>query len=153
MLNRFASIGVSSTLNLPTRTLPRDSLAKLSIMPATALQVGHHGAQANNSTGSGDLSTPLSKFPSVTVKALRDKQAAGLQVGVALAALRPAVQILRRYAVACARNPHSERHRDAPASNLPAGLKERRRSCRISHRCRPFGDRFCFFCRSGDRQR
>jgi hypothetical protein len=52
---------------LPTLILPFDSDAKVSIIGATAPQVGHQGAQANNRTGNGDFKTVLSKLASVTI--------------------------------------------------------------------------------------
>jgi len=65
MLNFDASIGLASTFNFPTRTLPFDSTPNWSIIGAMAPQVGHQGAQAHISTGRGDFNTMFSKLPSL----------------------------------------------------------------------------------------
>jgi len=67
MLNLDASIGLASTLSFPTRTLPFDSTPNWSIIGAMAPQLGHQGAQAHISTGSGDFNTMFSKLPSLTI--------------------------------------------------------------------------------------
>ena len=67
MLNLDATIGLASTFNFPTRTLPFDSTPNWSIIGATAPQLGHQGAQAHINTGKGDFNTWLSKLPSLTI--------------------------------------------------------------------------------------
>ena len=67
MLNLEASIGLASTFNFPTRTLPFDSTPNWSIIGAIAPQDGHQGAQAHISTGKGDFNTVSSKLPSLTI--------------------------------------------------------------------------------------
>ena len=67
MLNLEASIGLASTFSLPTRTFPFDSTPNWSIIGAIAPQLGHQGAQAHISTGSGDFNTMSSKLPSLTI--------------------------------------------------------------------------------------
>src|SRR5580765_2327285 len=59
--------GFSSTLSLPTVTLPAYSVASASTVGPRRLHGPHHSAQKSTSTGGADFSTLSSKFPSVKV--------------------------------------------------------------------------------------
>src|SRR5438552_15696262 len=65
--NLNETFGFSSTLSLPTVTLPAYSVASASTVGPSRLQGPHHSAQKSTSTGAPDLSTLSSKFPSVNV--------------------------------------------------------------------------------------
>src|SRR4051812_16827602 len=60
-------LGFSSTLSLPTVTLPAYSVARASTVGPSRLHGPHHSAQKSTSTGGADFSTLSSKFPSVKV--------------------------------------------------------------------------------------
>src|SRR6266478_8717627 len=61
---------LSSTLSLPTLALPAYSDAMVSMVGPIWRHGPHHSAQKSTSTGSGDLSTSLSKAASVKVNVL-----------------------------------------------------------------------------------
>src|SRR5690349_3334597 len=61
---------LSSTFILPTFALPAYSVAITSIVGAIIRQGPHHSAQKSTSTGSGELSTSVSKAASVKFKTL-----------------------------------------------------------------------------------
>src|SRR4051812_19636651 len=61
------TFGFSSTLTLPTVTLPAYSVASASTVGPSRLHGPHHSAQKSTSTGAPDFSTLSSKFPSVNV--------------------------------------------------------------------------------------
>src|SRR2546425_7513834 len=65
--NLNETFGFSSTLSLPTVTLPAYSLASASTVGPSRLQGPHHSAQKSTSTGAPDFNTLSSKFPSVKV--------------------------------------------------------------------------------------
>src|SRR5215472_2558304 len=65
--NLKETLGFSSTLSLPTVTLPAYSAASASTVGAMRLQGPHHSAQKSTSTGAPAFSTSCSKFPSVKV--------------------------------------------------------------------------------------
>ena len=67
ILNRDTSAGLASMFTLLTRTLLFASRANSSMIGAIETQLGHHGAQANIRTGSGDLRISSSKLASVTM--------------------------------------------------------------------------------------
>ena len=67
ILNRDTSAGLASMLTLLTLTLPFASRANSSMTGAIETQLGHQGAHANISTGSGEWRISLSKLASVTI--------------------------------------------------------------------------------------
>src|SRR5262245_217686 len=73
---RIVTVGFSSTLSLPTVTLPTKSPARESIAGPIARQGPHHSAQKSTSTGVGAFKTSASKLPSVNVTTLSEAIAA-----------------------------------------------------------------------------
>src|SRR5262249_27053005 len=61
------TVGFSSTLSLPTVTLPAYSVASASTVGPSRLQGPHHSAQKSTRTGAPDFSTVSSKLLSVNV--------------------------------------------------------------------------------------
>src|SRR5262245_29655173 len=85
------TFGLSSTLSLPTVTLPAYSVASAPTVGARRLQGPHHSAQKSTRTGAPDCSTSASKLLSVKFRTFSVGIRGVLSISLQLAPLQRSV--------------------------------------------------------------